>query len=102
MRAVTTSPHPFSLGSRNLDNRYSSYRSFEMLFYVHQVPSLDRLDKLFTGAHDATEKLLKSVEEIYQAPSEVGELTNRYMQQYLLNSLSTGHACHGKHSTIQF
>lgn len=73
-----------------------------MLLYIDQIPSLDRLNKLFTSAHGATEKLFKNVEEIYRAPSEVGELTNRYIKGYLLNSLSTGHACHGGHSAIQF
>ena len=48
-----------------------------MLLYIDQVPSLDRLDKLFTSAHGAAEKLFKTVEEISRAPSEVGKLTNR-------------------------
>ena len=64
MKEATTSSHSFLLDSHNSDNKESSYRSFKMLFYIDQVPSLDRLDKLFTSAHGATDKLFKSVEEI--------------------------------------
>lgn len=48
-----------------------------MLFYIGQVATLNRLDKLFASAHGAAKKVLISVEEIYRTPSEVGELTNR-------------------------
>ena len=58
-----------------------------MLLYIVQIASLDRLDKLFTSAHGATEKLFKSVEEIYRAPSEVGELTNRYIKAIFVKFL---------------